>query len=1066
METECFEWGGYPVSFSEENFTISGKCYPFLSVNSFEARRRWIFWRSFIVTYTYNGILCTDKYNGSAAGLKDFIQKITSFYNLGLAKRLAEYANKVTFNDDIIKELLNRECYLRSSMVATMKSRLHTKPEALLSDDLFSTAMFHKYASVQNHALYETLSSQIKTLKQNMDTDIQIHNEVYCKKEIEKYASLFDSVEKHPLTEEQRLACVCDADTNLVIAGAGTGKTSVVIGKVSYLLHKGVCAPEDILIMAFNRKAAEEIKERIRVRISDEISQRVNVHTFHSFGLDVISDAEAARPSVSKFCENEYALMKFVDDSIKAMLSDNTYSKLIGDYFAYYLDPADKTEFDFNTKAEYSSYMKNYPQITLKGMVNSGVADMLTLRKEKVKSRQECRIANFLFLNGVNYEYEKPYKYVWGDQHHSQYKPDFYLTDYDIYLEHFGIKRDGSTAPYINSVEYNRQILLKREQHQIHHTVMIETYSWEHFEGTWETDLASKLRVAGVELHPLSGDSLKNVMFNCGQAINRLGKLLITFLNLFESADTTVTNVKTLALSRPDVKRTFAFLDIFEEFFNRYKNALADEPAIDFHQMITYGANLVTSGRAPRNFKYIIVDEYQDIALDRQGLLKAVYSASDNPSLVCVGDDWQSIYRFTGSDVSLMSRFQNYWSGTAIMLLSQTFRFPQPLLEVSSKFVQKCPSQIKKTLTSFFKGETPCVHIVYQGSGYSSYTTFETMYDEITTETGGQKASVYILGRYRKSKPIFLSELVKKYPSIQTDFLTVHRSKGLEADYIIILDNKCGNNGFPCTITDDPIIDLMLSQSDDFEFAEERRLFYVALTRARKKVFLCVPPNNESPFIKELLEMTELIEIDKPDGADEQSGHEEVGEESASCPKCKKGHLVLRTGRYGPFFGCSSYPECQYTENVKKGNKNSINKEKGKVTTKIPPASDSIFNEVCWMEIEQRLYKNQISLDSDLYAAIKCFILGGFFQKDDNRFVITNPSAVFRVAKDGRNGRRAWGVNYYAQIDTIVLPNKNTEIILTGGLIRKGESQGVGEIRIKTITGKALDLRDFCLRSM
>ena len=368
--------------------------------------------------------------------------------------------------------ILSSKSYIRHSAYSAL-----CNSEANVSNDrLFKTELFKRWGWLVFHDRLINLTSSQASLRETLATGITEHNRIYCEQEVQRFGGLFDTIEKYPLTNEQRAACVEDDDANLVIAGAGTGKTSVVMGRVAYLLMKG-CRPEDILVLAFNKKAADEIKGRLCKMKLSENAAAVNVSTFHSLGYNIIADATNVKPTVSELATNDEVRIAFLNNALKMLLQGNTsVSHKLVHYFSFMLNPI-KTEFDFSKKGEYFEYLKSCSIETLadtKRRVYIGNHGKVTVKRENVKSLQECAIANFLFLNGVNYEYERQYEYKWCDRNHRQYKPDFYLLDYGIYIEHFGIDREGNTASFVDRVEYNKQIKQKRNLHRANNTVMIE----------------------------------------------------------------------------------------------------------------------------------------------------------------------------------------------------------------------------------------------------------------------------------------------------------------------------------------------------------------------------------------------------------------------------------------------------------------------------------------------------------------------------------------------------------------------------------------------------------------
>ena len=220
------------------------------------------------------------------------------------------------------------------------------------------------------------------------------------------------------LTDEQALSVASDEDVTLVLAGAGTGKTAVIVGKVVHLVCNQGVDPSKILILAFNRKAAEEVRERL----PDEFGS-MQVSTFHAFGRQVIAATDVA-PSISRLAADQFAYQQAIEGVIRTLLKDPKRSGTVLNYIVHRSAPY-HSPFDFNTREEYIQYTRNVELRTLNGTL--------------VKSFEELVIANHLTEHGVRFTYEHPYSVDTATKQHGQYRPDFYLNDYGIYIEHFAL---------------------------------------------------------------------------------------------------------------------------------------------------------------------------------------------------------------------------------------------------------------------------------------------------------------------------------------------------------------------------------------------------------------------------------------------------------------------------------------------------------------------------------------------------------------------------------------------------------------------------------------------------
>ena len=257
-------------------------------------------------------------------------------------------------------------------------------------------------------AILETIAEFLR----EQDKLIIRWNEQFIRLEKERFRELFDAIEAHPLTEAQREAIVTNEDNNLVIAAAGSGKTSVIVAKAAYLLKKGLCKPGEILLLSYSRDSAKDLKQRIPKDSS------VKVKTFHALGLEIIGQVEGRKPDVSELATDEKKMSAKIQEFIKELFQFGEFVEAFLTYFrscfAIY-----RNLFDFKNWGEYYDYLKSHEIRTLKG--------------DLVKSYEECEIANFLYLNSIAYEYERAYEVTTATPKRRQYRPDFYLTDYHIY---------------------------------------------------------------------------------------------------------------------------------------------------------------------------------------------------------------------------------------------------------------------------------------------------------------------------------------------------------------------------------------------------------------------------------------------------------------------------------------------------------------------------------------------------------------------------------------------------------------------------------------------------------
>ena len=679
--------------------------------------------------------------------------------------------------------------------------------------------------------------------------------------ELDRCATFFDNVEGKKLDEQQRKAIVTDDDYNLVIAGAGSGKTLTIAGKVKYLCQQQHVSPDDILLIAFTNKAAEELKNRI----AKNMGIPVETKTFHKVGLDIISHADGIKPDIMEDYEFEAFLADFLKNRMKKRKETvQAFSKY---YALYAYVPEDKESTASSGKRHSDEEQLNIETLQSKWIRRNNEArkgSQKTLQGEVVKSIGELEIANFLFINKINYVYERPYPGT-ADESHRVYKPDFYLVDYDIYLEHFGIDKQGH-VPWLSQEDEKKYLdgmAWKRALHKQRGTRLIETYSWYLTDGILLARLEELLSENHVAMKPRSAEEICSLIDDEDTTFRNFANLCHSFVILFKSNGYKISDLDTLAYRQQSNlfsrERLKLFKTLIGAIMTEYEAELKKQQKIDFSDMINLATEKLRTKYRIHPYKYIIVDEYQDISNSRNKLLDAIVQQT-GAHLMCVGDDWQSIFRFAGSDITLFTGFTGRYPGAQTMRIEQTYRNSRELLEVSSAFIMKNPAQIKKNLRSDKRCSHP-VHIYECGA--KTADIFTRILDSIIRKYGTSK-SILILGRNSfdlnilKETGLFYvtgrNETLqyKSHPEVPIRFLTVHKSKGLEADNVILINFDNRLLGFPNKIEDDPMLELLLSSEDSYPFSEERRLMYVALTRTRNEIYLIADLDRPSSFAYDL----------------------------------------------------------------------------------------------------------------------------------------------------------------------------------------------------------------------
>lgn len=750
-------------------------------------------------------------------------------------------------------------------------SEMECFKESLAEVEACEKVVFPKYAQ------YVTDDSvkHLLNIKKDLDRIRQSHNNEFVANELEANKNYFDTVlGKYPLDPQQRDSIVKLEDNCLVIASAGSGKTSTILGKAKYLVEKRMTDPSKILLITYTRKAANELHERMKI-------DGVTCSTFHALAYQIIAQVTGQAPTI---CDADVMLNVFQ----KLISGDKAFQHAINNYIINQQSLM-RLEHDYDNAFSYFEDRKKY-----------GIYALFPDADGKIiftKSEEEKRIVSILVRLGVVFRYECPYQINTVTPEKRQYKPDFTIYFKDergqwkwIYLEHFAIDANGKVPKWFGdgakggwyeaNKKYNDGIVWKRQTHRRFGTTLIETTSADFRNNTVEDKLVRQLRRCGVLIQERTEQELYDLLVNRNRKLEKsVFTLIVSFITLMKANEKDINGLLHDLDKQPDERSESILTDIIKPFYEEYERTLRQNYEIDFTDAIIQATKLCREGLW-KNYEYILVDEFQDISVDRYKFLQALRGDEPKTKLYCVGDDWQSIFRFAGSDMSLFYEFENYFGFTELCKIETTYRFHQPLIDRSSEFIMKNKEQKGKTI------KTPI------GDRYRTYLSFEKCdgkdksgvqkkVEEIVTNIPDNQ-SILLLGRYNyDAKSVGFDGKIDikdhkirvKIGGRELPFLSVHSAKGLEADNVILVNCNHGAYGFPSLIEDDPILDFVLSKKESYPYAEERRLFYVAMTRARLHMYVLYDQGKPSPFIGEF-----LLKIERG---------------SYLCPKCMEGKMVV-----------------------------------------------------------------------------------------------------------------------------------------------------------------------------
>ena len=685
-----------------------------------------------------------------------------------------------------------------------------------------------------------------------------------------RFRELVDIPAEITLSEEQVIAATSHAKETLVVAGAGSGKTFVLVGRAKYLVGSDRTTEDKILMLAYNKDAAEELSRRTK---ASGIS--VTAQTFHGFGNSVIK-SPGERTGVAFGDSGEVS--KFLAHQLKNELSEDSKSGL-AKYFSQELVPYRDFE-EFVSLNEYAAYVRaTIPR---------------TLMDEQVKSHGEWLIANFLFSNSIDYSYEALYEE--GKSAKDRHKPDFSIWEQSktpIWIEYFGTDRSNSVAPGISKEGYLDGIKWKKEVHARNSTILIELYYYDLKEGTLLTKLAAALKQNGVKLKPKSADEILAQANEIGYD-SRFLKVCEQFLGHVRANRLSAAQLTELAKAQ---ERDKTFISVFNQFLSAYESELTRLKLPDYAELIHGAADVISNSEYEFGFTHVLVDEFQDISSDRNRLIDSMKVANPKLEVTCVGDDWQSIYRFSGSDVSIMREASKPKMIRKRVDLTATYRLPQVISDISRNFILKNPLQLEKNVYSKSDLDVPGKVVTHWDMEQKENDqNLALVIERIGEDSKDPSKSLRVLARYVNNLPP--KKYVENLWEGPVDISSIHAAKGLEADYVVVMDMVQDFRGFPSTIEDDPVMRLVMPGKDLHQHGEERRLFYVALTRARRETHLISPVSAPSLFTLEMLKDGLGVHV----GLDNSKNRE--------CPSCKSGRVLVSNNAGGSY--CSNIPLCDF----------------------------------------------------------------------------------------------------------------------------------------------------------
>ena len=657
------------------------------------------------------------------------------------------------------------------------------------------------------------------------------------------------------LNAEQKDAVLSNDKRLLILAGAGSGKTKTIIQKIIHLVFEKNIDPSNILAITFTKNAKNEMIDRLilfsdkkeayrKIFYDKNLSQKtkdfhrieymkkypwlsnLNIRTFHSLSYNLL------RKYGSQEFDNRFKLIddKIYDEEInlnfrapetqkeifhkviKEICEDSEYLIKLKRYIVdYYIDEPRRRVFN----KEHRNYGKPYT----------------TLRGEQVRSKSERYIADWLYIHNIDYAYEPMLEIK-----DFEFRPDFFIPAADAYLEHVS--------------ELSENMRDKEKQFKIAGKPLIKTYEKDVKDIRSFYDILDNIFKQKMNIE-IKKDIALGVESEFKTYFKQLDEFVLMVVSVIDKIKVeNIAHEEIYNKARKDQhERIKIFYELAEPLIEKYNSHCIKKSYLDFNDLIIMAMKVLENNLAIRKafqekFKYILVDEFQDVNTLQVRLLN--YLLTNENQLFCVGDDWQSIYGWRGAEVDYIINFKKYFYAPKIMKLKFNYRSNDTIVKASNEIIKNNKLRVDKDIDSINKDKRK---IYLYSAKRENEDGVEIVFNKIQQliQNGYYKEDILVL--YRRTQAI---EPYRERLRGLATLRTMHSAKGLEAKIVFIVGLNAGIYGFPQVWESDRILQIVKPSKYDFLVEEERRLFYVAITRAKEELFLISEIGNESRFIKEI----------------------------------------------------------------------------------------------------------------------------------------------------------------------------------------------------------------------
>lgn len=662
----------------------------------------------------------------------------------------------------------------------------------------------------------------------------------------------------YELDDEQAAAVAATGGHVLVTARAGSGKTRALVSRAIFLMTHCRVRPTELLLLAFNRKAVKEMHDRISAATGGEIP---HIRTFHSLAYSLVrpeeelvfDDANAGSLKRSRL------LQGVIDDH----LHDTTFGPLIRavmlEHFRSDWETIAVGGFDLSM-SEFLARRRSLQRETLAG--------------DYVKSYGEKLIANTLFEQGITYRYESNFK--WNGRN---YHPDFVIRTgpgSGVVIEYFGLQGEP---------DYDDMTEAKR-------TFWSTQPGWTLIEATpadvagdpvqFSKDLIGRVTDLGIEVEPLSEEEIWEQVRN--RAIDSFTSTMATFVSRCRKRGLTSDALHNLLAAHTSIVPTEQqFLRIAHSVHDRYVSRLEETSSEDFDGLMWRAVAALQGGHTRfgstqkknegdlSRIRHVLVDEFQDFSKMFLEIANGIRQASPSAEFFCLGDDWQAINGFAGSELRFFDNFSIYFPRPQRVTISRNYRSPADVVAAGNAVMarQGTPARAVRRdkgvvltcdLESF---PTTAAEHVRHGDDVVSPAILRLIRrclekgEDVVLIARRNTVPWYVEYRHEalghpKKLESFLSHVHRHLPDVDRRRVTIstaHGYKGLESDAVIVIDAV--DSSYPLIHPSWVFLRLFGDSVAQIE-GEERRLFYVALTRARQSLLLVNEKSKVSPFLRDV----------------------------------------------------------------------------------------------------------------------------------------------------------------------------------------------------------------------